>query len=104
VIFVVEYIRKYESIFETALAHESVETGVLFDEKIPEVEKLLRLSLNTSTGTNIPVYQKKILIQNFQYRYLPVFRIRGIRDPVLFYPGIRDGAMVGSGSGIRDPR
>jgi hypothetical protein len=28
---------------------------------------------------------------------VPVFRIR---DPVLFYPRIRDGAMVGSGSGI----
>jgi hypothetical protein len=33
-IFKVDYLRKYESIFETALAHESVHPGVLFDEKI----------------------------------------------------------------------
>jgi hypothetical protein len=33
-IIVVEYPREYEYIFETALAHESVEPGVLFDEKI----------------------------------------------------------------------
>jgi hypothetical protein len=32
-IFVVEYFREYESIFETALSHESVEPGVLFNEK-----------------------------------------------------------------------
>jgi hypothetical protein len=32
-IFEVEYLREYESIFETALAHESVDPGVLFDEK-----------------------------------------------------------------------
>jgi hypothetical protein len=32
-IFVVEYLREYESIFEPALAHESVDPGVLFDEK-----------------------------------------------------------------------
>jgi hypothetical protein len=32
-IIVVEYIREYESIFETALAHESVDPGILFDEK-----------------------------------------------------------------------
>jgi hypothetical protein len=34
-IFVAEYLREYESIFEIALAHES---GVLFDKKKPEVE------------------------------------------------------------------
>jgi hypothetical protein len=28
-----DYLREYESIFETALAHESVDPGVLFDEK-----------------------------------------------------------------------
>jgi hypothetical protein len=43
-IFVVEYLRKHESIFETALAHESVDPGVFFDEKKPEVENLVRLS------------------------------------------------------------
>jgi hypothetical protein len=32
-IFKVDYLREYESIFETALAHESVDPGVLFDEK-----------------------------------------------------------------------
>jgi hypothetical protein len=31
--FVVEYLRKYESVIETASNHESVGTGVLFDEK-----------------------------------------------------------------------
>jgi hypothetical protein len=31
--FVVEYFRKYESIFETALAHELMDPVVLFDEK-----------------------------------------------------------------------
>jgi hypothetical protein len=29
----VDYFREYEFIFETALAHESVDPGVLFDEK-----------------------------------------------------------------------
>jgi hypothetical protein len=33
-IFVVEYLREYKSIFETALAHESLDSGVLFDETI----------------------------------------------------------------------
>jgi hypothetical protein len=33
-IFVVEYLREYESIFETALAHESVDPGEMFYEKI----------------------------------------------------------------------
>jgi hypothetical protein len=33
-IFVVEYLREYESIFETSLAHKSVDPEVLFDEKI----------------------------------------------------------------------
>jgi hypothetical protein len=33
-IFVFKYLRKYESIFETALAHESVDPGELFDENI----------------------------------------------------------------------
>jgi hypothetical protein len=43
-IFKVDFLREYESIFETALAHESVGPGVLFDEK-PEVENLVLLSL-----------------------------------------------------------
>jgi hypothetical protein len=32
-IFIVKYLREYESIFETALAYESVDPGLLFDEK-----------------------------------------------------------------------
>jgi hypothetical protein len=32
-IFKVDYFREYEFIFEIALAHESVDPGVLFDEK-----------------------------------------------------------------------
>jgi hypothetical protein len=41
-IFVVEYLREYESIIETALVHESVDPRALFDEKT-EVENLVRL-------------------------------------------------------------
>jgi hypothetical protein len=44
-IFKVDYLREYESIFETALAHESVDSRVLFYEKKPAVENLVRLSL-----------------------------------------------------------
>jgi hypothetical protein len=36
--FVVEYLREYESIFETPLAHESGDPELFFDEK-PDVEK-----------------------------------------------------------------
>jgi hypothetical protein len=43
-IFVVEYLREYDSIFETAFAHESVDPGVLYDKKT-EVENLVRLFL-----------------------------------------------------------
>jgi hypothetical protein len=32
-IFNVVYLREYESIFETSLAHKSLDPGVLFDEK-----------------------------------------------------------------------
>jgi hypothetical protein len=32
-IFIIEYLRKYEFIFKTALAHESEDPGVLMDEK-----------------------------------------------------------------------
>jgi hypothetical protein len=39
-----KWLREYESIFETALAHESEDPGVQFDKK-PEVENLVRLSL-----------------------------------------------------------
>jgi hypothetical protein len=47
--FVVEYLREYESIFETALAHESVDPAVLFDKKQTntEVENLVRLYAHT---------------------------------------------------------
>jgi hypothetical protein len=42
-ILIVEYFCEYESTFGTALAHKSVNPGVLFDEKTPEVENLVRL-------------------------------------------------------------
>jgi hypothetical protein len=32
-IFVAEYLREYESIFETGVAHKSLDPGGLFDEK-----------------------------------------------------------------------
>jgi hypothetical protein len=41
----IEYLREYEFIFKTALAHESGDQGVLFAEKKPRVENLVRLSL-----------------------------------------------------------
>jgi hypothetical protein len=41
----IEYLREYEFIFKTALAHESGDPGVLFAEKKPRVENLVRLSL-----------------------------------------------------------
>jgi hypothetical protein len=44
-IFVVEYLSEYESVCETALANESVDPRVFFDEK-PEVEKLVQVPLN----------------------------------------------------------
>jgi hypothetical protein len=44
-IIVVEYLRDCKSIYEPALAHESVDTGVLFEEEKTEVENLVRLSL-----------------------------------------------------------
>jgi hypothetical protein len=43
-IFIIEYLRKYEFIFETALAHESGGPGVLIDKKL-RVENLVTLSL-----------------------------------------------------------
>jgi hypothetical protein len=42
---IIEYLREYEFIFETALAHESGDPGILFAEKKPRVENLVRLSL-----------------------------------------------------------
>jgi hypothetical protein len=44
-IFTVDFLREYESIFETALAHESVGPGVLFDKKKPAVKNIVLLSL-----------------------------------------------------------
>jgi hypothetical protein len=52
-IFVVKYLREYESIFEAALAHESVDPGSLFDEKKPRGENLLRLRFCLCTGNNL---------------------------------------------------
>jgi hypothetical protein len=40
----IELLREFESIIKTALAHESGDTGVLFNEK-SRVENLVRLSL-----------------------------------------------------------
>jgi hypothetical protein len=44
-IFIIEYLRKYEFIFETALSHESGGPEVLIDEKKLRVENLVTLSL-----------------------------------------------------------
>jgi hypothetical protein len=41
----IEYLREYEFIFEMVLAHESGDPGLLFVEKKPRVENLVRLSL-----------------------------------------------------------
>jgi hypothetical protein len=51
-IFKVDYLREYESVFETALAHESVDPGVLFDEKIRgrKSRETVPLSLNNWKG------------------------------------------------------
>jgi hypothetical protein len=48
--FVVEYPREYESIFKTALAHESVGPGVLFDEKARGQKSRETVSLMTWTS------------------------------------------------------
>jgi hypothetical protein len=44
-IFVIEYILKYQNIFETALAHVSMNPWGIVWWKKPEVENLVRLSL-----------------------------------------------------------
>jgi hypothetical protein len=44
-IFIIEYLREYEFIFETALAHESGGPVVLIDEKKLRVENLVTGSL-----------------------------------------------------------
>jgi hypothetical protein len=41
----IELLRECESIFKTALAHESGDPGVPFNEKKPRVENLVRLYL-----------------------------------------------------------
>jgi hypothetical protein len=46
-IFKVDYLREYESIFENALAHESVDPGVLFDAKTRGRKSLEAVSLTT---------------------------------------------------------
>jgi hypothetical protein len=43
-IFVVKYLREFESICKTVLAHESGDPGVQLTKK-PRVENLVRLSL-----------------------------------------------------------
>jgi hypothetical protein len=47
-IFKVDYLREYESIFETALAHESVDPGVLFNEKTRGRKSRATVPLNTT--------------------------------------------------------
>jgi hypothetical protein len=44
-IFKIDYLREYESIFETVLAHESVDPGVLYDEKTSGRKSLETVSL-----------------------------------------------------------
>jgi hypothetical protein len=41
----IQYLCEYKFIFKTALAHESGDPEVLFAEKKPRVENLVRLSL-----------------------------------------------------------
>jgi hypothetical protein len=41
----IELLREFESVFKTALAHESGDPGIPFNEKKPRVENLVRLSL-----------------------------------------------------------
>jgi hypothetical protein len=43
-IFVIIYVREYESIFETASACEPGDQGVLYAEKKPLIENLVTLS------------------------------------------------------------
>jgi hypothetical protein len=42
---IIKYLREYEFIFKTALAHESGDLGELFAKKKTRVENLVRLSL-----------------------------------------------------------
>jgi hypothetical protein len=49
-IFVVENLREYESIFETVLAHESVNSEVLFDEKDQRSKISWDCPLNAATS------------------------------------------------------
>jgi hypothetical protein len=60
VIFVVEYLREYESIFENTLAHESVDPGVQFHEKKTRGQKSretvpLIIQLNIQVMETIPL-------------------------------------------------
>jgi hypothetical protein len=48
-IFKVDYLREYESIFETALAHESLDPGVLFDEKTRDRKSRATVTLKSYT-------------------------------------------------------
>jgi hypothetical protein len=43
--FVVDYLREFESICKIVLSHESGDPGVQFNEKKPRVENLVTLSL-----------------------------------------------------------
>jgi hypothetical protein len=47
----VDYLHEYESIFETALAHESMDPGVLFDEKNRGRKSRETVSLNVNISS-----------------------------------------------------
>jgi hypothetical protein len=72
-IFKVDFLREYESIFETALAHESVGPGVLIDEKtrcrksratVPlNKRRVLEIQYSISNRLNfIPMYSLSIFV------------------------------------------
>jgi hypothetical protein len=56
-IFKVDYLREYESIFETALAHESVDPGVLFDEKTRGQKSRATVPLNLLKFVSLPLHR-----------------------------------------------
>jgi hypothetical protein len=65
-----EYLREYEFISKTALAHESGDPGVLFAEK-PNVENLVRLSLSGKQNYFLALGYCPALISH-DYDELPV--------------------------------
>jgi hypothetical protein len=86
----VAYLREYESIFETALAHASVDPWVLFDEKKPEVENFVRLSLHQSSPVPVRVMQSIYCSKLF------IFLVKIRQPPVPFTITVINKAKYGS--------